>query len=343
MLVDDIVEKIQKDKDRFFTLEKDFDKIIELIGNISFCGEIDHNNFYFEMLHQIRNKCKDDIIDLTQENADEFYMTGNLLGVSEYEPFAWSFWYLNLEKKYVRVYVSYEGMNYNTPKINYGKVYEAHNSNLMSYHPSNKIFKEIKIADSPHKDIWEKLIQLIEYSKTHEITMGDYERKVLRDMSKFWGTCKECELRDEKFQETAPPEHVTIPKKYDKKDLFSNRKILDLINGTSFLEVNFVNNGLILNYTSAKEALAWTYSIAEYITENEKYDQCVHLEKHYFSNAWTNNITEEEMKEKRIENTKFEVRICKFLNQIVIETHIAEFGICYIISNFWGEKFIEHF
>jgi len=342
MLVDEILEQIKKDENRIFTLEKDFDNVINLIGNISFLGEIDYNNFYFEMLHQIRNKCEDEIKDLTQTEADEFYMTGNIIGNTGFEPFAWSYWYLNLEKKYVRVYVSYEGMNNNSPKVNYGLVYEKHNSKYCSYVPSSKIFKEIKIEESPHKEMWEKLITLIQYSKTNEISMGDYELKVHRNLSKFWGACKECDILDDKYKETSPPEIVKIPKKYEKKDLTTNRKILNVIDGASFLEVNF-QNGYTIKYSTAKEALAWTYSIADYINNNDQYKQHIHLEKHYFNNAWTNNNSIEEMNQKRIENTKFELRICKFLDKVVIETEIAEFGICYTISNFWGNKIIEHF
>jgi hypothetical protein len=395
-LLNDLYKKINDERNAVFNYEKWKDRIKERFSELCFVGQIDKDAFYVTQLHQMykdEEGGQGEIHDVTIDEANEFYMSGDIKALKDYRPFAWTFWFFNLEKNYVKVIVSYHADRFKSPKDNYGIAYEQCETQQFAQGTDKINTEEFKIEGCYYQEEFEKLIDIIKYSKNHEVSFGDFDKKVHQDMSKYWGMIKNKGFVDDVFVETSRPEVIKVKNvKHDNVVIRNDKEFLNKISGGNFLELDFKHNGIERQFKTVKDLNDYFYSLIKYVNANNDFfkvtQNITSLEKHYYSNKWGSPtaivdvdkkvnamiakiesdhnlqkrgpITEEENKiiaEMRAEavrvaelevqqnkslQTLYLVSVQKFLDKIVVQADVQEYGIAYTISNFNGKHFCDY-
>jgi hypothetical protein len=396
-LLNELYDKINEERNAVFNYNKWKDRIKERFAELCFLGQIDKDAFYVEQLHQVYKDAEGgqgEIRDLTIEEANEFYLTGDIKSLDDYRPFAWTFWFFNLEKNYVKVITSYHADKSKSPKDNYGIAYEQCATNQFAQGTDKINTEEFKIIDCYYEEEFKKLLDIIKYSKNHEISFANFDKKVHQDMSKYWGMINNKGFVDDKYVETSRPEIIRVGTiQHDKVLIKNDKEFLDKLAGDGFLEVDFDHNGLHRQFKTVKDMNDYFYSMIKFINNNNEIfninQQINSLEKHYYSNrlgsptaivdvdkkvnkmieniqkehglqnrgpiteeekatiaamrAEAAKMAEEEVKVNKSLQTLYLVSVQKFLNKIVVQADVQEYGIAYSISNFNGKHFCNYF
>jgi len=333
--LDEIINDINSIEDSIFQFDRELENTMKKIENIGFLGQVDHNVLYMAMLHQVQNN-KGVIHTVTPEEAEEYYSCYHISKWCGFEPFAWTLWFFNMEKDYIRALVSFNADKNLSIKDNYGNMYNELKPNVVTKIPRRMIY-ETKIHCTEYKDIWLKLKEVVKYGKNNEIPNGGFNKKVFYDTARYFGDRPQdkATLLDDEYKSTMPPERITLPVKHIPQDIRYDVKALKIIRGASFLQIDFEKDGYIKKFDNIKDLNSYFYSLIDYINsgvEPEIQHIIPYLEKHYFSNKLGFNNPEK----------VYKVKMTKFLECIVVEAEIAEFGIYYRISNWNGKEFCKH-
>jgi hypothetical protein len=336
--LDEILSDIHAIEKTIFDFDTELEKTMRKIEEIGFIGQVDHNVLYMSILHQIRNDKSGEIHTLTKEEADQYYETGDIVGWDYFEPFAWTFWFFNMDKNYIKALVSFHADGTKTPKENYGIMYNDLKPNIVTKIP-RKVIYETTINTSGFTEIWNKLKEVIQYGKNNEIKTGGFNKKVMYDTATYFGTRKQDveSILDDEYKETMRPEILKIPMKHIPQDITNDVPTLNIIRGTNFKQIDFENDGLVKDFDNIADLNSYLYSLIDYVNSHVEKDlgnqHIRFVEKHYFSNKLPFE-----------DSTKFyKVKITKFLGALAIEAEVAEFGVYYRISNFNGKTFCENF
>jgi hypothetical protein len=231
-LLYDLHDIVTAERDSTFDYDRWQDKVMTNFKELCFLGQIDKDSLYVSMLHQIidpESGGAGKIHDLTFDEMNEFYLTG-AVRYPGYHPYAWTFWFINLEKEYVKVFTSFHGDKRKSPKDNYGIAYE-HDQTKQWIQGTNKVtMHEFLIKDSPYKEIFDKLLDIIRYSKNHEIDFADFDKKIYQDMRQYFGMIDGVKV-DDVYKETMRPELIRTPVKHDPVHIRTEIQLLELIKG----------------------------------------------------------------------------------------------------------------
>jgi hypothetical protein len=361
--IDELKNKIDAERYSVF----DFDRpdwqqrILVNFNELCFLGQLEKDNLYVTMLHQVlQDNCPQEgegegvVRNLSLEEMNEFYLTGDISSLQDAEnsrtwkPFTWTFWFINMEKKYVKVFTSFQGGRCKSPKENYGDAYEMLETKVVARPTDNKVMHEWQIDFNPmFKEVLEKLIDIVQYSKTHEIVFADFDKKVHQDMRKYWGMINNKGFVDDEYVETMPAEVIKIPFKHEKVLIRQDTTLTNNLKGEGYLEINFPKNGIIRSFKTLRELNNYYFSLVEFINDNNETlnvkQKINSVEKHYLSNKWPIANNDEEAEENKKKYTLYKISAQKFGKGIVVQADVQEYGICYTLTNFWDHKFCEHF
>jgi hypothetical protein len=336
--LDTIVNDIHAIEKAIFHLDSNtLETTMQRIENIGFVGQIDHNNLYMSILHQIRNDRNGEIHSVTEEEACEFYDTGLIKEWHGFKPFAWTFWFFNMDKNYIRALVSYHADANKRPKENYGIMYNDLKPQVVTKIP-RKVIYETTIEESGYADTWTKLKEVIFHGKNNLIKTGSFCKRVTYDTAVYFGDREKDEsvLLDDEYKETSRAELIKIPVKHKPQDIRYDVKALNIMRGAAFKQIDFENDGYIKEFDNIPELNSYFYSLIEYINSCEEKNlnnQCIPLvEKHYYSNKLPAGDT----------SKFYKVKMTNFLGKMVVEAEVAELGIYYKITNFNGRTFCEN-
>jgi hypothetical protein len=234
--------------------------------------------------------------------------------------------------------VSFHADKNKSPKENYGILYNDLRPNVVTKIP-RKLIYETTIDTSGYIETWSKLKEIIKYGKNNIIKTGGFNQKISYDTATYFGTRKQDEqnIVDDEYKETMRPEIFKIPVKHIPQDITSDKETLNIIRGTSFKQIDFDNDGIIKNFENITDLNSYFFSLIDYVNSHEEKSlnnqHIYRVEKHYFSNKLPFG-----------DSSKFyKVKITKFLGKLVIEAEVAEFGVYYIITNFFGKDFCDKF
>jgi hypothetical protein len=336
--LDEILTDIHAIEKAIFNFDEELDKTMAKIEQIGFIGQVDHNVLFMSMLHQIRNAKTGQIHTLSLEEADQYYTTADVVGWDMFEPFAWTFWFFNMDKNYIRALVSFHADGTKSPKENYGIMYNELKPNVATKIP-RKVIYETTIDQSGYPEIWNKLKEAVLYGKNNIIKTGGFNSKIKYDTATYFGTRPQdnTNIIDDEYKETMRPEMFKIPVKHIPLDVTGETEVLNVLRGTNFKQIDFEQDGYTREFNKIEDLNSYFYSIIDYVNthvEEKLGNQHIYaVEKHYFSNKLPFG-----------DSTKsYKVKITKFLGQLVIEAEVSEFGVYYKISNFNGTNFCENF
>ena len=145
--LDEIVSDINDIEKSIFNFDDELNTIMSRIEEIGFIGQVDHNYLYMAMLHQIINEKTGEIHNVTVQEADQYYISKDIVGWDYFKPFAWTFWFFNMDKNYIRAQVSFNSDGKKSPKENYGILYNKLKPNLVGK-ISRKLIYETTIEKS---------------------------------------------------------------------------------------------------------------------------------------------------------------------------------------------------
>lgn len=333
--LDEIVNDIHAIEETIFKFDKELENTMSRIENINFIGQVDHNTLYMTMLHQIRDDCTMQIHTLTEDEAEEYYLTGSIKGWSGFRPFAWTLWFFNMDKDYIRALVSFNVDPKKTSKDNYGVTYNDLRPDVVTKIPRKMVY-ETTISNSGYAEIWSKLKIVIHHAKNNLITTGNFCKKIHVDTAKYHGEKKGIDMRDDEYKETSAAEIIRIPVKHKPQDMRYDEKLLKILRGTSFKQIDFEGDGYIKVFDTFLDLHSYLYSLIDYINtgvEKEYLDDqyiCM-LEKHFKSNKLGFESSDK----------YYKLNLTKFLGKLVIEAEIAELGVYYTLTNFNGKIFCE--
>jgi hypothetical protein len=367
--LDDIINEIHAIKDNIYKFnDNGIKELIERIENVSFQGQVDHNVLYMAMLHQITNECTGELHTITAEEAEEFYVTGMIKEYHGWKPCSASFWFFDMDRNYVRAYISYNADMNKLPKENYGILYETLKPKVIQQLHMPIVYESLT-ENSEYAETWRKLKEIIKFGKNNLIHTGNFCRKVTYDTATYFGT-KEIgntstnSLLDDEYKETARPELIKLPVSHkninvititgDGKDPHRNN-LLSVINGPSYSTIDFETFGYIKSdFKKLIDLNAFMYSLIDYINNGAQAvlngQKITCLEKHFFSNqievpaddSFDFENPDKTENTSKLDATKlYKISVTKFLNKIVIEAEVKEYGIYYKISNFNGKVFCD--
>lgn len=360
--LDNLIEQFNEIDKNTFNYNRDYSEFIRQLSELSFIGEIDHNNFYITMLEQIFifNNNKLQLVTLTDDQREEFYTEGYISDFTQFKIANSLHIFINSEKGYFQIFFQKGFLEkIGSPKDDYGFLYEKSlkNANLSSSFDDSQSLEKTDFVvsnldnDNIGKDIFEKIIKVFKLSKTNTIDVSNFDLKIHQNMSQYWGNLdRDANIIDDEYQETGRPEIIKIPHSHKKYTVSQDLEIINIINGVGYDEINFESNGLIRQLNDITSAESQFYSIIDYINA-EKITPKVHptanpqyidyVEKHYLSNKWPMASSEEEYEKQKNELTKYKLSITKFHDSVVIKLEVWEMGLVYIITNVWDRRSIN--
>jgi hypothetical protein len=350
-IIDNLYNKILEDKKSIFNFN-DYgwhNFAIDRIKAVNFLGQIDKNILYLAQLHQVsRADAPFDkaVRTLTIPEAEEFYLTGEIQSLTEYRSFAWAFWFINLDTKYIKVFTSYHNDIRKSPKDNYAIAYEQAQKHEYAQY-TDKPCCEFFAYKHPRRNVFKRLIEITEYSKTHRIEYANFDKKVYQDMHKYWGMINNKGFIDDKFVETSRPELIIISKQqFNPVRIYQDMEVRSKLQGDGYREIKFDTNGLIRTFKTLREMNDYLYSLIKYVNENNEEfkikQQIKSLEKHYLSNRWPIPVTEEESKTNKALYTLYQISVQKFNSKVIIQADVQEYGIVYVMTNYWENKYVDY-
>ena len=336
-LLRDIKSQIKGRKAEVFNLKYWWRDTIEFIKNVCFLGEIEKDFFYMSILHQIIDCETHQIINLNFEEANDFCLRGRFkdLPLDTYKPFAWTFWQVNLKNGNIIVYTSFNGDNLKSPKDNYleaQKGVQIYNGQQLM-HVSN--LKNLRLSD---KIVFKDLLFALHYSKMHQITTGDFHRKIFTNFQEYWGIINNKNFMADEYKNNVQPEMVRIPQKHEIIQIRNEIAMLNMMRGMTYSTLDFDINAVQKTFKTYKELHDYLYSFIDYINKNNlEYDisqRIEYLEKHFESNKWPIPADEEERAENKKKYTLYRFAATKFEDKIAIRADVREFGVCYYLTNY---------
>lgn len=331
--IDKIKEHISRKKNEVFNVTTWWPQIIENFKNICFLGEVNKEIFYVTMLHQVKLKETGELLNLTEDQQNEFYLTGTISDIGEYEEFSWTFWRINLETSYLSVFVSFNGNKNVSPKANYGLSYEniqkLDTDKLLNLETSfDSLFPE-------DKEVFDTLVEIINYSKSNHITIADFHKKVHTNFSEYFGLLHNKNFIKDEFLHTSPPEEILIPQPFSLVHIFQDTRLIKAMRGTSFEELSWdPPNAVVRTFDSAKDLTDFMYSCIRYINSNNEIfnisQQISKIHKLWESNKWP-MLKEGSQQSENLK--KYEFRITKTRDKFYFKAYVAEYGLCYYFTN----------
>jgi hypothetical protein len=358
--LDEILSDIHAVEKAIFNFPDELEITMAKIEQLGFRGQVDHNAMYMSMLHQIRNDKTGEIHTLTLEEADQFYNTGDVVGWDYFEPFAWTFWFFNMDKNYIRALVSFHADAKKSPKENYGIMYNELKPNV-ARQIKRPVIYETTIDTSGYSEVWNKLKEAVQYGKNNIIKKGGFADKIEYDTATVFATKRNTveNLVDDEYKETMRPEiiklliettrmenvKVELPEggerienkmvtswtksnfKHGSYDVEDDLDVLAVIRGASFKQIDYEGDGYIKEFGNITDMNSYFYSIIDYINEHKNElplnGQVIPaVEKHYLSNKLPFE-----------DGTKlYRVKMTKFIGKFAMEAEVAEFGVYYTIS-----------
>ena len=360
--LDTLLEQFDDLDRQTFNYNRDYAEVMRQIDELSFIGEIDKNDYYLSLLEQIFVKDPEDgnwdLITLTDEQREEFYLNGSISAYPDGFRIASSLHiYLNSKEKYVQIFAS-KGIieEFGDPKDDYGKVYTEYNKNQAQRQAERAEFRIPELKDDDQgKIVLTKLLKVFERSKSNTINVHDFDLKIKQDMSECWGNLQHNKrLIDKEYQETNRPEIITMKQiedyKYKKYEVLADYDLKHTLLGPGFDEIDYDNNGLTKNFNTLFEAESYFYSIIDFINKGNIKPE-VHplnspqhidfVEKHYLSDKWPMARDEAESARLEEELTKYVVSVTRFHDEIALKLEVWEMGIVYIVTNIWDRRSIN--
>lgn len=359
--LDNLLEQFDELDKKTFNYNRDYKEVIRQLSELSFVGEIDHNNFYLTLLEQIFVTDKEGmhLITLNDDQREQFYTKGY---ISSYETFKIAnslHIFINSEKNYVQVFLQKGFLQkFSSPKDDYGLLYEKSLKNgnkSASFDDSQSIEKAEFVvsnldSDDPGKEVYEKLIKVLRLSKTNAIDTSNFDLKVNQNMSKYWGNLNHNkDLIEDEYQETERPEIIKIPHSHKKFVVSADQEIMSILEHAGFDEIDY-DNGLTRTYDTLRDAEAVFYSVIDYINTaalapvvhpTASPQKIVSVEKHYLSNKWPTAADDAEYEKQKKELTKYTFSMTKFHDTNIVKLEVWEMGSVYIITNVWDRRSIN--
>jgi len=261
-----LTKLVQERKEKIFSLANYWEDTLNRFQDINFLGEIDKNILYVTMLHQVVN-CEDGSLrDLTFDESDEFYYSGeNRLLNNNYMPFAWTFWRINLDMKFITVFTSFNNSYKISPKENFGMHYE----NRMTYEKQQLMYEaKINKLVPEQREIFEKLIELVQFSKNHIVEEHGYNRKVFHNISNYYGLMKKGPMVDGQWLESQAPEIIKIPQRHTPLNIRAFGGATRILRGLNFNQIDFEHDAHIQKFTNIKDLHDFFYSLITHINRN---------------------------------------------------------------------------
>ena len=354
--LDTLLEKFDEIKASSFNYNRDYNEVMRQIDELSFVAEIDKHDYYISMLEQIFVQAEDEtwkLVTLTDEQREEFYLKGTISDYPDGFRIACSLhMYINEKEQYVQIFVSRNIIEeFTDPREDYGKVYTEYNKE-QAHRPNERA--EFRINELQEDDVGrktlQKLIKVLELSKTNTVDVHSFDLKVKQDVSEHWGNLHHKEkLIDDEYQETNRPEYIQLPHTHKRYNIDLDIELRDTMLGPAFDTVSY-DNGITRKFENLTKAESVFYSIADYINAG-KIKPKVHptkepqhleyLEKHYLSGKWPIAKDEAEAQQLRDELTKYEVSVTRFHDDVVFKLEVWEMGIVYIITNVWDRRSVN--
>lgn len=358
--LDDLVGEFEALKKNTFDYNRDFEEFVRQISELSFIGEIDHNKFYMSLLEQVfvpegKNAVK--LVSLTDDQREQFYTKRQILDFASFKIANSLHVFINLDKGYVQVYLQ-KGIldKFGSPKDDYGVLYSKFlnpKSHTESFDDAESLMKAEFIVSNlddsnSAKKVFTDLMKVVQLSKTNAIDVNDFDLKIYQNVSKYWGNLNHSDrLIDDEYQETSQPEMIGIPHDHKKIYIPGNKEVMTILEGPSYDEINYRQNGCTLTFTSTYDAENLFYSVIDYINKHPVAHE-VHLaadpqkityvEKHYLSNMWPLAKSAEEATKLEDELTKYEVSLTRFHDSFAIKMEVWENGIVYVVTNVWDRR-----
>jgi hypothetical protein len=349
-ILDSVYNKLIEDQKSVFNFNdiRWHNFAIDRLKALNFLGQIDKNVLYIAQLIQVLNE--DEPFDrglhtLSYDEAEEFYLTGEIQNLPEYRPFAWAFWFINLDTKFVKVFTSYHNDMRKTPKDNYALAYEQSQKHEYEVY-SKKQDCQFSAFKHPRRAVFKRLIWIVDYSKTHIVQYANFDKKVHQDMSKYWGMINNKGLIDDQYVETARPEVIfTRKQSFTPVKIYNDMELRSKLQGNGYREIKFDTNGVVRTFKTLRELNDYLWSLIKYVNENNEEfginQEIPSLEKHYLSNKWPTPENETDIEAFRQKYTKYQVSAQKFNNKIIVQADVSEYGIVYVMTNYWENKFYE--
>jgi len=336
-----IIRKINKqlaaEKAEVFNLREWWPSVIEFFKNICFLGEVDKDNAYISMLHQARHTETGAIKNINMDEANQFCLNGQFITLQNHDPFAWTFWRINLKTRFITVYTSFNGNPNRSPKDNFIIAQEQ-----KRLYPGQKLhynahFKHLTLSD---RRIFRELVLILNQArnKNNDITIGNFNMKVFVNFMEYFGIVNNKNFVKDKFIDTKPPEVIRLPQRYDSVRIDKDTEVMNRLRGTVFETLNFENNSTIRRFKKFKDMHDYLYSLIDFINKHalelELAQRISFVRKHYESMQWPIPQNTEEADKNRNLLTRYEIAITKFENRIAFRADVQEYGICYYITNY---------
>ena len=241
-VIEELFEHVKERYEELFSLRKDWERVMNRFKYICFLGQVDKNILYLSMLHQVINSRTGRIKNLTLAEADEFHLTGDITGLSNFRPFAWTFWKIDMITGYISVFTSFRASARVSPKDNYAGAFDQ----IKLYQRQNLTFESMVHKLRPvDQRIFKKLIDIVEFSKTNLVKFADFDRKVFYDMSKYFGIINNKNFVADPWFETMRPELIRLPLKHNLVLIRKDVEMTNMLRGNNFSTIDYKNNSVI--------------------------------------------------------------------------------------------------
>jgi len=332
-LLRELYHKVKEEQAAIFSLGNHWDTVLEKFNTISFWGEVEKEILFISMIHQVQDSKTGELINLTPEMSEEFYLTGEIEGLRTCNPFAWTFWRIDMAFGFIHVYVSFNGDPYKSPRENYDLSREG-----VQIYKGQILEFEARIRDLGRKEqrIFRRLFEVIEHNKNNRIEEFNFHKKVFVNFVEYFGIINNKNFLLDPFKRTRKPEIVKIPQRFEAVDIGNDMK--NKLGGMSFETINYETNGIVRTFRKYREMHNYLHSLITYVNKNkEQLGVCEAIEslfKTWESNRWEFPENEEEMARNRRDLRRYDVAATRFDDKIAVRAAVQEFGICWQLTNF---------
>jgi hypothetical protein len=364
----------RNETESIFSFRKNLAFVEQLLDEVCFIAEIDKLDVYILQVIRIKGGHDDRIIVLSQDEANELYLTRTLSGYDRFEIYDGLVYKFNLEKNYVKVFSSDIIDIQKSPRDNYGEAFERFSSPYVDVHDDpDRVFEfyttklELcvemnNLPDTipmmlPNPETWGKLKELFEFRKHDKVKDLSINKKIFTDMSVYFADVSGKNVRDDEYAETLKPEIIKIPKSHKLEQI--DQDTIRVIHGPTYDRIEYIKDegtanrwkqGYIRKFNSVNELKNYLWSVMDWI--NHEYDYNFDkLWRYYYSYKWPldygqgmQDLTKEpyNLYEMSYNNRPDSVhlgkalfKICKFKDKPIVECEVWEHGVVYMISNYF--------
>src|SRR5574344_803444 len=104
--ISELIDKAHGVNSSYFNYNRDIKELIRPLNDVNFIAEIDHEQYYITQVIQVYKNGEAQVYNLTDDDREEFYTTGNIASMKSFKLACTLHWYINAKERYVQVFVS---------------------------------------------------------------------------------------------------------------------------------------------------------------------------------------------------------------------------------------------